>query len=187
MTLAVYGGSFDPPHVGHVLAVQYLLSVGLAERVLVVPVYQHALEKKLTPFEDRFEMCRRAFSSDSRVEVTDIERGLPRPNYTLFTLEKLRESFPGESLRLVVGADVLAEASHWHRFDEVRKLAPLLVLGRAGVTCEEAPDAILPDVSSTEARTWWRADAPDDTKSKRERLIPFAVREVIEARGLYQS
>lgn len=187
MTLAVYGGSFDPPHIGHVLAVHYVLSVGLAERVLVVPVYQHALEKKLSPFEARLEMCRRAFSPDPRVEVTDIERTLPRPNYTLYTLEKLRELYPGEALRLVVGADVLSEAPHWHRFDEVRKLAPLLVLGRAGVVSSEAPLAILPEVSSTEARTWWRPDAPDEAKSKRERLIPLGVREVIQARGLYQG
>lgn len=187
MTLAVYGGSFDPPHVGHVLAVHYVLSVGLAERVLVVPVYQHALEKRLTPFDDRLEMCRRAFSSDSRVEVTDLERSLPRPNYTLFTLEKLRDLYPGEPLRLVIGADVLAEAPHWHRFEEVRKLAPLLVLGRAGVMSEEAPEALLPEVSSTEARTWWRPDGADDARKKRERLIPLGVREVIEERGLYQG
>lgn len=187
MTLAVYGGSFDPPHVGHVLAVHYVLSVGLADRVLVVPVYQHALNKILSPFEARLEMCRRAFSTDPRVEVNDIERSLPRPNYTLVTLEKLQERHPGEAFRLIVGADVLSEAPNWHRFDEVRRLAPLIVLGRAGVKSEDAPDALLPEVSSSEARTWWHADATEESKAKRERLIPRAVREVIQQRGLYQG
>lgn len=187
MTLAVYGGSFDPPHVGHVLAVQYVLSVGLADRVLVVPVFQHALQKELSPFDVRLEMCQRAFSTDERVEVTDIEESLPRPSYTLLTLEKLKELYPGESLRLIVGADVLPDAPHWHRFEEVRRIAPLIVLGRAGVKSEQAPEALLPEVSSSEARAWWRSEASQEARAKRERLIPRAVREVIERRALYQG
>lgn len=187
MTLAVYGGSFDPPHVGHVLAVHYVLSVGLADRVLVVPVFQHALDKKLSPFDVRLEMCRKAFCTDDRVEVTDIERSLPRPSYTLATLQRLQGLYPGESFRLIVGADVLPETPHWHRFDEVRRLAPLIVLGRAGVTSAEAPEALLPSVSSSEARTWWGRDASEDARRKREQLIPRAVRKLIEEQGLYGS
>lgn len=187
MTLAVYGGSFDPPHVGHVLAVHYVLSVGLSDRVLVVPVFQHALDKKLTPFDVRLEMCRQAFCTDERVEVTDIERSLPHPNYTLVTLERLQALHPGESLRLIVGADILPETPHWHRFDEVKRLAPLIVLGRAGVASAEAPEALLPFVSSSEARTWWGRDAAPEARRKRERLIPRAVRKLIEERGLYGS
>ena len=61
LRVALFGGSFNPPHVGHVLAVTYALSVGLVERVLVVPVFEHALGKRLAPFEHRVEMSRRAF------------------------------------------------------------------------------------------------------------------------------
>lgn len=187
MVIAVYGGSFDPPHVGHVLAAHYVLSVGLAHRVLVVPVFQHALEKPLTPFELRMEMCRRAFGSDERITVSDIEQTLPRPSYTLATLQRLHQLFPDEELRLLVGADVLPEAPRWYRFDEVQRLAPLIVLGRAGVENGEAPPAVLPDVSSTEARTWWQKETSVESRRKRERLIPSRVRELIEAQGLYQS
>ncbi len=187
MVLAVYGGSFDPPHVGHVLAAQYVLSVGLAERIVVVPVYQHALDKELSPFDERLRMCRAAFGSDGRIVVSDLEMTLPRPSYTLFTLQRLKELHPEESLRLIVGADVLSEAPRWHRFDEVMALAPLIVLGRAGVSSEEAPEALLPEVSSTEARNWFRAPAEPGAHEKIERLIPVGVREVIASAGLYQS
>ncbi len=187
MIVAVYGGSFDPPHVGHVLAAHYVLSVGLAERVVVVPVFQHALEKQLAPFELRLSMCRRAFDSDRRITVSDVEEKLPRPSYTLATLQRLATLFPNDDLRLLVGADVLPEAPRWHRFEEVRRLAPLIVLGRAGVTSREAPEAVLPDVSSTEARTWWQKEPSEESRRKRERLIPSKVRELIEAEGLYQS
>jgi nicotinate-nucleotide adenylyltransferase len=159
----------------------------LADRVVVVPVYQHALGKELSPFDVRLEMCRGAFASDPRVEVTDVERSLPLPSYTLVTLRKLREQYPNESLRLIVGTDVLPELSHWHRFDEVEELAPLLVLDRAGVKSANAPLAILPEVSSSEARTWFRADVSVDVRKKRERLIPLPVRRVIEQRRLYQA
>ena len=185
MTIAIYGGSFDPPHMAHVLAVKHVLTLDEVSRVIVVPVFQHALDKSLSPFEIRLAMCRRAFGDDDRVTVSDIERDLPRPSYTLHTVEELRRAYPNTAFRLVVGGDVLGETSRWRRFDELENLAPLLVLGRAGVDEPGAPEAVLPAVSSTEARTWWGNHVPEEARKRRELLIPEAVREVIESEGLY--
>ena len=129
MVIAVYGGSFDPPHVGHVLAVEYILSVGVAERVLVIPVFEHAFHKDLTSFDLRLAMCERAFSHDHRVTVSSIESRLPRPSFTLNTLEALAEEHPDDSLRLVIGADVLVETQKWHRFRSDRATGAALCLG----------------------------------------------------------
>ena len=74
--VALFGGSFNPPHMGHVLAVAYVLGVGLVDRVLVVPVFEHALGKQLVPFQHRLEMARRAFGWLPRVEVSTIEEQL---------------------------------------------------------------------------------------------------------------
>jgi len=61
-SVAIYGGSFDPPHVSHVLAAVYALKIAGFERVLVVPVFEHAFHKQLTPFEHRTRMCELAFA-----------------------------------------------------------------------------------------------------------------------------
>ncbi len=71
-TLGVFGGSFDPPHVAHVLAASYALAVGNFERLLAVPVYAHAFDKKLASFEHRVAMCELAFAELPGVEVSRI-------------------------------------------------------------------------------------------------------------------
>lgn len=187
MSIAVYGGSFDPPHVAHVLGAHYVLSVGLVERVIVVPVFHHALEKRLSPFPLRLQMCRSAFSGDPRITVSDIESTLPEPSYTLHTLVALNKMHPGEDLRLLIGADVLSEVEKWHAFDEVCRLAPPLVLGRVGVSQPGAPPPVLPQVSSTEARAWFSRDATERDRELRLQFIPPGVRRVIESAGLYQT
>lgn len=187
MSIAVYGGSFDPPHVAHVLAAHYALSVGLVDRVIVVPVFHHALEKPLSPFSLRLKMCKLAFLGDPRITVSDIESTLPEPSYTLHTLLALKKLHPNEELRLLVGADVLTEVEKWHAFEDVCRLAPPLVLGRAGATPSDGPPAILPQVSSTQARAWFRQDATEEDVEMRRQFIPKGVCHLIQSAGLYQS
>lgn len=184
MRLGVYGGSFDPPHYGHVRLVEHLLSERLVDRVLVVPVYFHAFHKKMESFEARLHMCHAAFSAIMGAEVSSIESQLPVPNYTLYTLEAIRKAWPQAHLRLVIGADVLDELDRWHRVEEVKRLAPPLVLGRAGVISNEAPVPILPDISSTQVR---RCLADRETLPREEllQLVPEKVLTWIEQEQLY--
>ncbi len=186
MTIAIYGGSFDPPHIAHVLAVHYVLSIEPIDRVLVVPVYRHAFDKELTPFLQRVALCEAAFSGDSRISVSTIESELSAPSYTLHTLQALQKRYPEEKMRLVMGGDVAREIPHWHRFDEVEKIAEPLILARQGIARVASPKAILPEISSTEARKWFRVKPSQEEKRNRERLIPFSVRELIEKEKLYQ-
>ncbi len=154
--LAVYGGSFDPPHVAHALVCAYVLATQRIDRLLIVPTAQHPFAKPLTPFEHRVRMCELALRDLQRVEVSRIEQELGAPSLTLHTLEALQQREPGRRLRLVIGSDLLAETHAWHRFDKVCELAPLIVVQRAGhVTDAEVP--ALPDISSTEARRRLRA------------------------------
>jgi nicotinate-nucleotide adenylyltransferase len=158
--LGVFGGSFDPPHVAHVLAVQAVLASGEVDRVLVLPVHGHAFGKRMESFEHRARMCRLAFGDVAGAEVSELERELPPPNYTLHTLEALQRRHPEAELRLVVGGDVLRDRGKWYHWDEVTRLAPLIALGRVGVSTSDAPAPALPDVSSTEVRAWLARRAP---------------------------
>jgi nicotinate-nucleotide adenylyltransferase len=184
MRVAVFGGSFDPPHVGHVLGVCYALSVGRFERVLVVPVYEHALHKALSSFEHRVAMARAAVASLAGVEVSRVEEELPSPSYTLNTLSHLKTCHPDYELELIVGSDVLDETTKWHAFDAVCEAAPPFVLGRAGAR-HPGPEPHLPAVSSTEVRGLLRAGG-DAAESRLRRLVPAAVLEYIQRHGLYR-
>jgi nicotinate-nucleotide adenylyltransferase len=150
-TFAVFGGSFDPPHVAHTLVATYVLAAHPIERVLVVPTFAHAFGKALSPFEHRLRMCELAFDDLRRVEVSSIERELPTPSLTLRTLEALTRQHPAVQLRLVIGSDLLAETAAWHDFERIRELAPPLVVQRQGYA-HDVTEPALPDVSSTEIR-----------------------------------
>ena len=186
MRVALFGGSFNPPHVGHVLAASYVLSVADVDRLLVVPVFAHPFEKPLAPFGDRLAMCRLAMESMPRVEVSPIEQTLAAPSLTLRTVRHLLTENPDWSLRLVVGADLLAEASQWHAFDEVARLAPLLLLGRHGVRGPDGPKALLPDVSSTEVREMLHRRGSPAVDAELVTVVPNAVLRYIDDRGLYR-
>jgi nicotinate-nucleotide adenylyltransferase len=182
MQVAFFGGSFDPPHVGHVLAAAYVLSTGQVAKVVCVPVFSHAFAKPLTDFEQRVTMTRRAMQPLPAVEVSEIEREQPAPNYTLHTLRALRAQHPDWQLRLMVGSDVFAEQQKWKDFEEVVKLAPPLVLARAGVP--GTTDAVLPQVSSSQVRSLLQQGGPDSARLAT--LVPHEVLEHITAHGLYR-
>ncbi|MBC7171528.1 MAG: nicotinate (nicotinamide) nucleotide adenylyltransferase [Polyangiaceae bacterium] len=177
--IAVYGGTFDPPHVGHVLAAAWALSAGGATRVLVIPSYEHPLGKRpRASFEDRMAMCELAMATLVGVEVSRIEQELGGTSRTLHTLEALGKRMPDARLRLLVGADVLEETHRWHRWDRIVELAEPLVLGRAGYATRGDSPA-LPEVSSTELR-----DRIEQGLSVAG-LVPTTVTALIAERGLY--
>lgn len=154
MILGLFGGSFDPPHVCHVLACQYVLSTTEIDRVLWVPCHRHPFSKRMAPYRDRLEMCRRAVDGlGDRVEISEIESRLDAPNYMIETLRALKKERPDDSLRLVIGSDILAESSKWKDFSKIRRLAPLVVVPRAESGDDDASSFALPNLSSTAIRT----------------------------------
>jgi nicotinate-nucleotide adenylyltransferase len=187
MDVALFGGSFDPPHVGHVLAVQYALSTGPFDRVLVVPVLAHAFGKHLTAFEHRVAMTRLATANMIGAEVSPVEEHLGTPSRTLRTMQHLRQAHPDWKLRLLIGADVHLDRHAWFGYDELEKLAPPFLLGRAGVENGDAPAPVLPQVSSTIVRQLL-AESAEDRRANTElsRLVPRSVLEYIEQYALYR-
>ncbi len=194
--VAVFGGSFNPPHVAHLLAAVYALSTAPIDEVLVVPVYRHPFSKSLLDFEHRLAMCRLALGWVPRVTVSTVERELGGESLTLRLVEQLAKAHPGWSLRLLIGADVLADLPKWHRFDRIAEIAPPLVLGRVGVV--PPPDAglsigragaipmpsfpALPRVSSTEIRASVAAGEIEAVRDK----MPATVLDYIVQHGLYR-
>ena len=168
--IAVYGGSFSPPHRAHAMVAAHLLEAGLVAEVWLVPVYHHAFEgqqdKSLAPFAQRVRWCE-ALARDvgPGVRVCTVESTLPVPSYSIDTLRHLREAHPKHSFRLVVGADVVPQLPRWHDWAAiVQGFSPILV-GRDGHDVAEIPVGLtwagrsFPDVSSTEIRARLAAGA----------------------------
>lgn len=180
-TLAVYGGSFDPPHIAHTLVCAYVLSAYTVDGVLVVPAHQHPFDKPLAPFGHRLKMCELALRHLRRVEISPIEAELGGASYTLRTLERLAQQRPGVQLRLVIGSDLLDETAAWHGFDRIRELAPPIVVSRAGSRHATPDMPALPDISSTEVRRRLQAGLAT------EGLLDPEVSAYARAHGLYRG
>ena len=181
--VAVFGGSFNPPHVAHVLACALVLSTEEVDRLLVVPAFKHPFAKALAPFDDRVTMCGLAMGWLPGVEISRVEEELGGESRTLRTLEALARDHRDWQLRLVIGADILLEAPRWFGFDAIVKLAPPIVLGRAGVPESGAPSPLLPEVSSTQVRSAIARGAWSEV----EKVVPRAALAHARARGLYGS
>ncbi len=186
--VALFGGSFNPTHVAHALVALYVLETAPVDELWFVPTFRHAFGKDLAPFDDRVAMCELAAAAlGPRVSVSRVEeevaKATGRESRTLFLLEHLARVRPDVSPRLVIGADVLHDTAAWHRWDEVCRRAPPIVVGRAGV--EPPPGAhvselAMPPVSSTEVRR--RLAAGEDAAG----LVSGAVLGYIARRGLYR-
>lgn len=190
MRVAFFGGSFDPPHVGHVLAAAYALCTAPIDRVLFVPVRGHALHKPLSAFEHRVAMTELAAAGVAGAEVSRIEAELPTPNFTLNTLHELQRRHPDWQLRLMIGSDVFAQREKWQAFDEVVQLAPPLLLARSGFSSagmgdDELGPSLLPEVSSSTVRALLNGGKVNDPRL--HDLVPRTVLQYIEEHGLYRG
>ncbi len=183
MNVAVYGGSFDPVHLGHVMVVSHLLlNDPTVDQVLVTVCYRQK-GKKLIPFEDRMHMARTAFGWLPRTLVSNVEALLGGESYTLRTMQHLKAEHPEWNLRFVMGAELLETAPSWKGWDELKAIAPPLLIGRAGYSegRKDHPTPIAPLVSSTVIR---EALARGDY-TEAERYMPRAVLAYIQTNKLY--
>src|SRR5690606_20226560 len=159
--IAVYGGSFDPPHTAHVLVGAYVLLSGEVDELLVIPTYEHALGKGLVAsFDDRVALTTRAFSPLRNTSISRIEGDLGGPSRTVHTLEALAKEMPDARVGLVMGAVLLAETPRWHRYERIIELAPPLVVGRMGHGSVTDFPFDFPNVSSSEIRSRLSKDEP---------------------------
>lgn len=132
--IGVFGGTFDPPHIGHLVVAQEALHQLGLDRVLFVPaaVPPHKRDRNITDGGIRLEMLRAAIAGVPQFEVSEMELQRSGPSYTADTLVELAESYPDAELFLILGADQANETHTWHEPETIRRLAHLVVFRRAG-------------------------------------------------------
>ena len=175
MRVGVYGGSFNPPHVGHAMVAGWLRWADRVDEVWLLPAYAHPFDKALRPFYARVASCEAlAHLVGPWVRVEPIEANLSVPSYTIDTLDALAARHPDHTFRLVVGADVIPQVGAWKQWDQIVARYGPIVVGRTG--WEPVADApTFPEVSSTAIRGRLLAGEPVD------HLVPVAVRRAWEA------
>ncbi|MBN2452226.1 MAG: nicotinate (nicotinamide) nucleotide adenylyltransferase [Lentisphaeria bacterium] len=200
--LAVFGGSFDPIHNGHLALAQAVVEAAHADEVLFVPALRppHKKSRRLTAGEHRLEMLRLAIEPFPAFSVSDIElRREEGYSYTFDTMTVLRRVFPEPDLAFLMGMDSLAELHKWHRAGELVQHFDFIVYPRPGVACPSLAE--LSDRFGTRnARTLLaavKADLPQFTISASQvrqirargvdigSCCPAEVCRYIEVHGLY--
>lgn len=157
----LFGGSFNPPHIAHVLFTVMLHLLMPASRILVAPTWSHAFNKSLLPFDKRLKMLHSVFDDMPWVEVSTIERDLHEStSYTIDVVRALKKADPERRILVAIGADIVGTLHQWKAYDELEKLCDFLVLPRVGYHEEALPIASLPNVSSTAIRDAIDKDTP---------------------------
>jgi nicotinate-nucleotide adenylyltransferase len=185
--VALFGGSFNPPHVAHQLVALYVLETQPVDELWFVPTFAHPFGKQLVDYEHRIAMCELAAAPlGPRARVSRAEAELAaRPGFvashTLDLVDHVATS--GHAPRLVVGSDILAETTKWFRWSDVVARAPLIVVGRAGSPppSGNASEVTMPEISATRVRELLASGASDITG-----LVPRDVLRYIAQHRLYQ-
>ena len=199
--IGLFGGTFDPPHYGHLIAAQEVhWRLGL-DRVLFLPARQNPLKQgqEISPAEDRLRMVELAVADDDRFEASRLDMDRPPPSYTVHLLRLVREQYgPDAALYFIAGADILHELERWFQPDEILRLARLVAITRPGwhsarhvggasdgldggaerILRMETPSI---DISATDNRARVREGAPI------RYLLPRAVEAYVRERGLYAA
>lgn len=196
MRLGVLGGTFNPPHLAHLVCAQEAYLQLSLERVLLIParVPPHKPVDEEPGIEHRLEMCRLAIAGDERFAVSDIEARREGPSYTVDTIEELHETQPESEFFLILGGDVALGFAGWREPERVMTLATVAVAERPGTSRAAVEDVLrqLPggerarffdmpaiEISSTMLRD--RARVGEPTRY----LVPDAVRSYIDRHQLY--
>lgn len=131
MKIGVFGGTFNPPHLGHKrLAAEFKTKLNL-DKILIIPTFNppHKMAKELVSTGERIELCNRCFDTDF-FEVSDIEILRQGKSYTVQTLEQLHEIYKDSEFYLIVGSDMLLTFDQWFRWEDILKLCTICVATR---------------------------------------------------------
>ncbi|MCE2902402.1 MAG: nicotinate (nicotinamide) nucleotide adenylyltransferase [Gemmatimonas sp.] len=195
MRLGLLGGSFDPPHVGHLLMAQDALDVLSLDRLVIVPAARQPLKSEdQTPAAHRLAMVQAGFAGVPGIEVDPVEIARGGLSYMVDTVEEMQRRWPGTLLHLLIGGDVVPTLPRWKDVDRLLRMVQLVVLSREVADASPGPDVVVHggvvaqrlatrrvDVSSTEIRARVRSG-----RSIRG-FVPDAVATYIASTGLYRE
>lgn len=178
MKVALFGGSFNPPHIGHTIACYYLLEIYNFDKIWIIPCYEHPFNKEIIDFEDRYEMCIRAFKIfKGKVLTTTIEYERKGTSFTIDTVSELKRRCPQIDFSLVIGDDLIPELDKWKDINKLRKMVDFVILPRND---KIKNSCIIPPVSGSNIREMVKSG------KKIDKMVPHSVADYIQKKRLYK-
>ena len=157
--IAIYGGTFDPIHKGHLHVIEQVLLRGLADRILVIPAGEPLLREAqpIASGAERRAMCVQALNDlpaeiAKKVEVNPIEVLRSGPSYAVDTVDAVAQTYPDDEILLIVGTDAFAKIAHWHRSDELQDMVDFIVIDRPEFPGDATIDIGALNISATQFR-----------------------------------
>jgi nicotinate-nucleotide adenylyltransferase len=184
LKIAIYGGTFDPIHHGHlILAREALEQLGLDKLIFVPAATSPFKTAPIASANMRLSMLRAAIKGEVAFTVNDCELLRPPPSYTIDTAQEIRAQDPDAEIYLLIGDDNVSELSKWHRFPELKEMVHFVVLDRDRRAAEHAYPVIRRkiDISGTEIRK--RVASGRSIRY----LVPPAVEEIVRRENLYRE
>lgn len=185
--IGLLGGTFDPPHLAHLIIAEEVRTKLQLDEVWFIPVYlpPHKTRDFIASAEDRLEMVKRAIESNPHFSVSTIELERKGPSYTIDTVKELRGRYPDTSFYFIIGGDMSESLHTWKSIEELKQLVTFVAVERPGFQWQKNSEELLcieiptVDISSTEIR--WRAKNKETIRY----FVPEKVRKYIEERSLY--
>jgi nicotinate-nucleotide adenylyltransferase len=197
--VGLLGGTFNPPHLGHLVCAQEAqVALGL-DQVLLVPVHEppHKGVAHDPGVAHRVELCRRAVAGDDRLGVSLVDADVPGPSFTVATLRRLHVDRPGDQLTFIVGGDMALSLPAWREPEAILELAALGVAEREGVRRADIVERLAPLRGAAERVRFFDMPRVDISSSLVRRraaaglpiryLVPDAVADYIAGEGLYRT
>ena len=196
MKLGLLGGTFNPPHLGHLVCAQEACAQLELDEVAFVPVFQppHKEVENEPGVEHRIELCRRATAADERFTVSRIDADVPGRSFTVDTLTRLHESRPADELTFIMGGDMAHALPTWHEPEAVLSLATLGVAEREGIRRTDIMERLAGLAGADKIRFFSMPRLDISSSDIRRRiaegrpiryLVPDPVAEYIAAEGFY--
>jgi len=162
--VGIYGGTFDPIHLGHLHVITQLIEKQIVDQLLVVPAGEPLLRSQAprATAQQRRTMCQLALSDlhldvASKVQVNPIEVLRTGPSYAIDTVEAVKQNFPADTIVLIIGQDAADKLEQWHRIDQLRTMVEFVVIARPGYEGDGIDIGALP-VAATTIREGLSAD-----------------------------
>ena len=190
-TTGVFGGSFDPIHVGHLILARDVLEQVKLQRILFIPSSRSPLteEPPRASGKDRLDLVRASIADEPAFKVSDLEIRDGGVNYTINTIEALRAEHPGDCFSMIIGGDQLEQLHKWEKVKKLIELTEFICLERSGFTTKAHAELVnfrshpikprIVEISSTEIRHRIRNNFPV------QNLVPEPAFKLIRERGLY--
>ncbi len=189
--IAVFGGTFNPFHIGHYEMLSNICELPYIDRVFVIPdkIPPHKTCEFLANDEDRIEMCRLVCEDFPKTELCLIEFEREGKSYTVDTVKALQQKYPNDTFYIVIGGDMLASLDSWYKWKELIKAVPFIAFSREGIAFDAhlnrlrlfgaditVIDKKITDISSTELRAITMKE-----------MLPEKVYNYIVKKGIYNG